>query len=104
MIIWFVHNDFTFTRFIELKIIDLYGSGLLIVLYEQLKYQKFALNTGSRGIIIITTTKTKQSKAKKTKKKKTGVVTSRKSLNPPVLTDVDSIDSWLHDLQIWRKV
>ena len=70
MIIWFVHNDFTFTRFIELKNIDLYGSGLLIVLYEQLKYQKFALNTGSRGIIIITTTKTKQSKAKKKQRKK----------------------------------
>ena len=39
------------------------------MLYEQLKYQKFPLNTGSRGIII-TTTKAKQSKKTKEKKNK----------------------------------
>ena len=76
MIIWFVHNDFTFTRFIELKIIDLYGSGLLIVLYEQLKYQKFALNTGSRGIIIIT------KKSKKNKEKKNRSSNIKKIFKP----------------------
>ena len=29
---------------------------------------------------------------------------TRKLLNPPVLTDVYSIDAWLHDLQIWKCV
>ena len=29
---------------------------------------------------------------------------TRKLLNPPVLTDVDSIDTWLRDLQIWKYV
>ena len=24
---------------------------------------------------------------------------TRKLLNPPVLTDIDNIDTWLHDLQ-----
>ena len=27
-----------------------------------------------------------------------------KLLNPPVLTDVDSIDTWLHGLHIWKWV
>ena len=29
---------------------------------------------------------------------------TRKLLNPPVLTNVDSIDTWLRDLQIWKYV
>ena len=29
---------------------------------------------------------------------------AKKLLNPPVLSDVDNIDSWLHDLQIWKCV
>ena len=29
---------------------------------------------------------------------------TRKLLNPPALTDVDRIDTWLHDLQIWKCV
>ena len=29
---------------------------------------------------------------------------TRKLLNPPVLTDVGSIDTWLHDLQILKCV
>ena len=32
------------------------------------------------------------------------MVATRKFLNPPVLTNVDSIDTWLHDLQIWKCV
>ena len=28
----------------------------------------------------------------------------KKLLNPPVLSNVDEIDSWLHDLQIWECV
>ena len=27
---------------------------------------------------------------------------AKKLLNPPVLSDVDNIDSWFHDLQIWN--
>ena len=29
---------------------------------------------------------------------------AKKLLNPPVLSDVDNIDSWLHDIQIWKCV
>ena len=29
---------------------------------------------------------------------------AKKLLNPPVLSNVDNIDSWLHDLQIWNCV
>ena len=29
---------------------------------------------------------------------------AKKLLNPPVLSNVDEIDSWLHDLQIWECV
>ena len=29
---------------------------------------------------------------------------TRKLINPPVLTDVDSIDTWLNDLQTWKCV
>ena len=29
---------------------------------------------------------------------------TRKLLNPPVLTDVDSIDTWLHDPHFWKCV
>ena len=29
---------------------------------------------------------------------------AKKLLNPPVLSDVNNIDSWLHDLQIWKWV
>ena len=32
------------------------------------------------------------------------MVATRKFLNPTVLTNVDSIDTWLHDLQIWKCV
>ena len=32
------------------------------------------------------------------------MVVTRKFLNPPVLTNVDSIDTWLPDLQIWKCV
>ena len=32
------------------------------------------------------------------------MVATRKFLNPPVLTNVDSIDTWLPDLQIWKCV
>ena len=32
------------------------------------------------------------------------MVATRKFLNPPVLTNVDIIDTWLHDLQIWKCV
>ena len=31
-------------------------------------------------------------------------INSGKLLNPPVLINVDNIDSWLHDLEIWRCV
>ena len=29
---------------------------------------------------------------------------AKKLLTPPVLNNVDEIDSWLHDLQIWECV
>ena len=29
---------------------------------------------------------------------------AKKLLNPPVLSNVNEIDSWLHDLQIWECV
>ena len=32
------------------------------------------------------------------------MVAKRKFLNPPVLTNVDIIDTWLHNLQIWKCV
>lgn len=51
------------------------------------------LNIGSSGTIF-----------KQKTNKYTGVMVARKLLNPQVLADVDSIDSWLHDLQIWKCV
>ena len=34
----------------------------------------------------------------------TDIMTARALLNPPSHTDVDNIDLWLHDLQIWKCV
>ena len=35
-------------------------------------------------------------------KKRINFKITRKLSNPPVLTDVDRTDTWLHDLQIWK--
>ena len=43
MLIWFITNSFIFIRFVELKITELYGYSLLVVLYEQLSANNLCL-------------------------------------------------------------